>query len=390
MAVPPAAPPSRRRPRAAPPAVSAAAGPPAAEVAHALEAHYAAHGRELPWRRTRDPYAIWVSETMLQQTRVETVVPYYERFLQRFPDVASLAAAPLESVLKAWENLGYYSRARNLWRGAAHVVAHCGGQLPATAAALRAVPGIGEYTAGAIASIAFAERVPAVDGNVRRVLARVYAIAACVDAPAGQRAVVARATALVLAAGEPGRLNQAVMDLGATVCTPRRPRCPACPLAGPCRALQSGSVAAVPVRRRAGPVPHRPAVAVRIADDAGRWLLVQRPARGLLGGLWAFPAGAPLGPAEPPWATLARTVEAVLGLVLAAPRPAGSVRHAYTHFRTTVAVFDAVLAAPTGAPPAGAPALRFVAPAELAALPLSKVDRLVAALPPAPPAPTPG
>ncbi|MEO8549988.1 MAG: A/G-specific adenine glycosylase, partial [Kofleriaceae bacterium] len=194
--------------------------PPPAEIGAAIVAHYTSVKRDLPWRRSRDPYAIWVSEIMLQQTRVQTVIPYWERWMARFPTVRALAAAPLDDVLAAWAGLGYYSRARNLKKGAETVVAKLSGELPRRASELREVPGIGPYTAGAIASIAFGERAPLVDGNVARVLARVYGITDDIKSTAGQRALWQRAGTLVAelpASAAPGDLNQGLMELGATL-----------------------------------------------------------------------------------------------------------------------------------------------------------------------------
>ena len=213
----------------------------------ALLAWYRAERRDLPWRRTRDPYAIWVSETMLQQTRVEAVIPYYERFLARFPTVGALATADLDDVLSAWAGLGYYSRARNLKRAAEQVVADHAGCLPAAPDALRELPGIGRYTAGAIASIAFDRPAPIVDGNVARVLARLHGL----REPIEQSAVRARlwAEAERLADGPaPGDLNQALMELGARICVPGTPRCDACPVSPFCDARRAGDAASLPVR----------------------------------------------------------------------------------------------------------------------------------------------
>src|SRR5688500_1720350 len=219
-------------------------------IAAAVVAHYARAKRDLPWRRTRDPYAIWVSEIMLQQTRVATVIPYWERWLGRFPTVGALAEAPLDDVLAHWAGLGYYTRARNLHRGAREVVARWGGALPETAGGLREVPGIGAYTAGAIASIAYGERAPLVDGNVARVLARVFGIETDVKSTVGVKKIWALAGALMegLADGtDPGDLNQGLMELGATVCAPRSPSCLACPLTAVCVARKQGRQDELPV-----------------------------------------------------------------------------------------------------------------------------------------------
>ena len=263
------------------------------DVALAVVQHYAKVRRDLPWRRTRDPYAIWVSEVMLQQTRVQTVIPYWERWMAKFPTVRALADAPLDDVLAAWAGLGYYSRARNLHKGA-QAVRERG--LPSKASELRDVPGIGPYTAGAIASIAFGERAPLVDGNVARVLARVFAITDDIKSTAGTKALWTRAGELMAALPEPhapGALNQGLMELGATICTPAGPRCLVCPLAKHCRAAIEGRQDELPVvAKRKGidelPVLSRAALWLQRGDEI---VLARRRAEGLFGGLWELPQG---------------------------------------------------------------------------------------------------
>ncbi|HUS28903.1 MAG TPA: A/G-specific adenine glycosylase [Kofleriaceae bacterium] len=268
----------------------------AAEVAAAVVAHYSRDRRDLPWRRTRDPYAIWVSEIMLQQTRVQTVIPYWERWMSRFPTVGALAQAPLDDVLAAWAGLGYYSRARNLHAGAQTVVTKLGGALPSRASELRAVPGIGPYTAGAIASIAYGERAPLVDGNVARVLARVYGIEEDIKSSGGQKLLWSRAGELMnaLPAGHaPGDLNQGLMELGATTCSPTSPRCLVCPLAKLCVAAKTGRQDELPVvaaRKKESELPILARAALWIERD-GVLLLARRTPGGLFGGLWELPQG---------------------------------------------------------------------------------------------------
>lgn len=263
-------------------------------IATAVVEHYERVKRDLPWRRTRDPYAIWVSEIMLQQTRVATVIPYWERWMTKFPTVTALANAPLDDVLAAWAGLGYYSRARNLWSGAKEVGAKWGGALPKTASELRAVPGIGPYTAGAIASIAYDERAPLVDGNVARVLGRVFAIPHDIKSTAGQKELWAKAGALMTAlpAGTaPGALNQGLMELGATVCSPIDPRCLVCPIAAHCEAKRTGRQDAFPVtapRKKEKDLPILARTLVWIAED-DEVVLVRRTPEGLFGGLWELP-----------------------------------------------------------------------------------------------------
>ena len=296
---------------------------------------YAEHQRDLPWRRSVDAYTVWVSEIMLQQTRVDTVIPYYERFLRRFPTVKALADAPLQDVLKAWENLGYYSRARNLHRAAREVVDRFSGEIPRDRDALLSLPGIGPYTAGAILSFAFGKREATVDGNVRRVLCRVFGIQDPVDRGPGLRAVEANAKALV-PAERPGDFNQALMDLGANICTPRAPRCSACPLEGLCVAEQQGDPEALPVKSKRKPIPHRLAVAGVIQDRQGRLLVVKRADRGLLGGLWKLPGGE-VEEGEAPERALEKRVAEEIGLqVHSEADPSAVVEHVYSHFRLTL------------------------------------------------------
>jgi A/G-specific adenine glycosylase len=316
-----------------------APGPDASRVAALRErllAWYRANRRDLPWRHTRDPYAIWLSEAMLQQTRVETVIPYWERFLARFPDVASLAAADDDDLLGQWAGLGYYSRARNLKRAAQAIVAEHAGRVPDRAEALRALPGIGRYTAGAVASIAFDREEPLVDGNVARVLARLLGLRDDVRGARGQKRLWEEAAALVR--GEaPGDWNQALMELGATLCLPRAPRCLACPLAPDCAARASGRPEALPVRAPRAKPREVEAVAALVLRG-GRALAVRRPPHGLLGGLWELPGGA-LAPGEDPAAGLRRALREAVGLAARRPRPAGQVEHAFTHRRLRVHLF---------------------------------------------------
>ncbi len=342
------------------------------QMTAALLAWYEENRRDLPWRRTRDPYVVWISEVMLQQTRVDTVVPYFTRFLDRFPDVQSLAEAPLESVLKAWENLGYYSRARNLHRAAREIVERHGGRLPANRDALLRLPGIGPYMTGAILSMAFGKAEAAVDGNVRRIMARMYAVREPLDTAATLRGLDERAGALV-PGDRPGDFNQALMDLGARVCTPRVPRCEVCPWSMQCTGLREGDAERLPVKSKKKPVPRRRAVAAVIRDDQGRFLIVKRVNRGLLGGLWKLPGGE-VRSEDPPPAGLERWVKAELGLHIRAGRsPLASVDHAYSHFRLTLEAY--VCEWRGGRPEAlGCEAWAWMAPDERDRYPFSRAD----------------
>ncbi len=303
---------------------------------------YRTNHRDLPWRRTSDPYAIWISETMLQQTRVETVIPYYERFLDQLPDVRALATADLDEVLGLWAGLGYYSRARNLHAAAATVVDGFGGQLPRDAEALRTLPGVGRYTAGAIASIAFDRPAPIVDGNVTRVLSRLFGIREDA-ASARAKARLWDEAARLVRGPDPGTLNQALMELGATTCTPRAPACSACPLRRHCAARRAGDPEALPVVRRRSE-PRRIRAAAAWVTRRGRALAVRRPSGGLLGGLWELPGGE-IRRGESPTRALRRALRDCAGLALRRVEPVGVVEHLFTHRRLHLHVFRGEAAA---------------------------------------------
>ena len=266
------------------------------EVASRLLVWYAGHGRDLPWRQTRDPYRIWLSEIMLQQTTVTAVIPYYQRFLQNFPDVHALAAAPLERVIALWAGLGYYARARSLHRAAQAVVDDYDGIFPSTLDELLKLPGVGRSTAGAIVSIAFDRPAPILDGNVRRVLVRLCAWQDNPRSPAAERFLWAQAAALT-SQEHPHDYAQAIMDLGATVCTPREPACPCCPLGDLCQARRQGIERQLPAARSRKQVSVRHQVAL-LVERQGRFLVRPRPPEGFLGGLWEFPV-TDLGAGEP-------------------------------------------------------------------------------------------
>ncbi len=300
---------------------------------------FARNGRSMAWRKTRDPYRIWVSEVMLQQTTVRAVAPYYQRFLARFPTLDALAGADEDEVLKAWEGLGYYARARNLLKAARELVQRHGGRLPSAVEELVALPGIGRSTAGAVAAIAFGKDEPILDANVRRVAARLAAVRGDARASSAERRLWEVSRALIV----PGRGREtalALMDLGATVCTPRRPRCGACPLSASCAAHAAGLEERIPGRTASRPVPHRDYVAVVVSDAADRRLLVRRPVRGLLGGLWEFPGG-PVETGEAPEAAARRHLEETAGLDAASIEGIGTVQHTYSHFRMTLHAFRA-------------------------------------------------
>jgi A/G-specific adenine glycosylase len=302
-----------------------------------LLAWYGQAAADLPWRRARDPYHVWLSEIMLQQTQVATVISYFERFVEVYPDVSALAAASLDDVLKRWEGLGYYSRARNLHRAAQVIVAEQGGRFPETAAELQKLPGIGRYTAGAIASIAFGEQVAVLDGNVIRVLARLYDVAEDVRAPATQKRLWALAGSLV-PAERPGDYNQALMELGRTICKPRQPLCRACPVAVYCLAFQRDTQDQRPVKTPRPQTPHYDVTAGVIWNQQEQVLIAQRRAEGLLGGLWEFPGGK-LEPGETLPECLTRELAEELAIRVEVGDLLVVVRHAFTHFRITLHAF---------------------------------------------------
>jgi A/G-specific adenine glycosylase len=301
-----------------------------------LLAWYAQHARVLPWRGDNHPYAVWVSEVMLQQTRVETVIPYFERWMRRFPDLAVLAQASQHDVLSAWEGLGYYNRARNLHRAAQIVLQEMNGELPRDPQALARLPGVGRYTAGAIASLAFGVDAPALDGNIRRVLARVFNLVEPARSPAGERRLW-KLAAEHLPPGQAGDYNQALMDLGATVCTPRLPNCPECPLSRFCQARALGIQDERPVILKKAAIPHYIVTAAVICRDR-QVLITQRPLDGLLGGLWEFPGGK-LQPGEDLADCLQREISEELGVAVNVRGRMGIYRHAYTHFLVTLHAF---------------------------------------------------
>ena len=343
-------------------------------VALALLQWYDAGKRDLPWRREASAYRTLVSELMLQQTVVATVVPYFERFVRRFPDLRALAAASEEDVLALWSGLGYYARARNLHRTARRVVEEHGGELPGDEAALRRLPGVGEYTAAAIASISFGQRTFPLDGNAARVMARLVGEDRAIDLPAVRAALRARGQALV-PADRPGDFAQAVMELGALVCVASTaPRCQACPVARSCAARAQGRAGELPVR-----LAKRPRRAVELvcvgAVRRGRVLLVRRAAGELLAGTWSLPAADSEAGESDEGAS--RRALAALGLAARGPAVrAGVVRHIFTHRDVTARV---VRAGVTGTPTAAEKA-RWVSRDELANLALSSFARKMLAV----------
>jgi len=329
---------------------------------------YHKHGRTLPWRDHPDPYAVWVSEIMLQQTRVDTVIPYFEKWMNLFPDVCALANASEQEVLNAWEGLGYYSRARNLHKAAQIVAEKFNGELPRDLTDLRSLPGIGRYTVGAIASMAFGMDEPTLDGNLRRVFARLFDVSESADAPAGEK-ILWELAAQNLPKGEAGDYNQALMDLGATICLPKNPRCLLCPLIEICEARKNGTQDIRPVLKLKKSVPHYIHTAAVIIQR-GRVLLRQRPTDGLLGGMWEFPNGrVNADPAK----ELTKVLNAAYRLKVRKKEALGIVQHAYTHFKVTVHAF---LCEPVSIPKKEN--LKWVKVIDLDDYPMGKVDRQIA------------
>lgn len=305
-------------------------------IRRALLDWFHADARDLPWRKTTDPYKIWVSEIILQQTRVDQGLPYYQRFIEAFPTIQALAKARQDRVLKLWEGLGYYTRARNMHKAAKQIVSQYKGKLPQQAEVLALLPGIGRYTAGAIASIAFGERTPVVDGNVKRVLSRLFNLDACIDEPAVEKDLWQIAESLV-PPQHPGDFNQAMMELGARICTPRKPLCETCPAAAHCAAQKLGLQEERPVRRAKKETPHYEIVVAAIHRD-GRYLIGKRPEDGLLGGLWEFPGGKVL-PGESHQEALKRECKEELNISIRAGGLIATVNHAYSHFKVTLNVY---------------------------------------------------
>jgi len=341
-----------------------------------LLAWYSRRQRSLPWRETSDPYRIWISEIMLQQTQVDTVIPYYQRFMKYFPDVHALAGAELAQVLKAWENLGYYSRAKNIHKAARIIIDRFAGRIPDTPDAIKTLPGIGEYSAGAILSIAHGKPLPAVDGNVRRILSRVFAIRRPVDDPREQKKLHALAATLV-PAKRPGDFNQALMDLGATICKPKNPGCAVCPIAAWCRAQLTGMQTVLPLVRKRPATPHREAACAVIRSADRRLLIAQRPAAGLLASLWKLP-GSFIDDREGVEAGLKNSVKNELGISIRVIKKLASVDHAYTHFRATLRAYDCTLL--KSEPEAlGCQDWRWASDTDIGKVPMSKIDRKILA-----------
>jgi len=329
---------------------------------------YRRNKRTLPWRDRSDPYTVWVSEIMLQQTRVEAVIPYFEKWMQQFPNIRTLAKASDQDVLRAWEGLGYYSRARNLHNTAKLILKEHGGKLPQDLNALSKLPGVGRYTVGAIASIAFGMDEPALDGNIKRVYARLFDISEPIDSSMGEKKLWQIASEN-LPKGKAGDFNQALMDLGATICIPKNPRCDFCPVQDFCLSQKNGIQELRPVRKLKKDVPQY-IHAAGVIIESGRILLARRPSKGLLGGMWEFPNGRVDGyPAK----ELAKALGTGYRLKVRRRKALGIVRHAYTHFKVTVHAFYCDLLSVSNTDN-----FKWVSIKDLEKYPMGKVDRQIA------------
>lgn len=293
---------------------------------------------ELPWRHGRDPYRVWVSEIMLQQTQVGTVIPYFEKFVARFPDLRSLAGAPMDDLLKVWEGLGYYARARNMHRAAQKVMAEFGGEFPRDLRQLQSLPGIGKYTAGAIASFAFGASAPVLDGNITRVLTRLLDVTEDITLPETRRHLWKIAEDM-LPDKNAAVWNEGLMELGRLVCIPANPECGACPLTRYCVAYKRAVQNDRPVRTQRNRLPHHDVAAGVIRDKKGQILIAQRLPHGLLGGLWEFPGGK-REPGESLEACLRREIMEELAVRVRVGQKIAAIRHSYTHFKITLHVFE--------------------------------------------------
>lgn len=346
----------------------------ASEISRLLLTWYDHSARRLPWRGRTDSYAIWISEIMLQQTQVDTVIPYFLRWMELFPTLQTLAEADEQDILHAWEGLGYYSRARLLHRTAHIVMSEHNGSLPTTRMELEQLPGIGSYTAAAIASIAFDQNEAALDGNIRRVYARLYAMDLPVRSKEGQKHLEEWAV-LNLPTGRAGDFNQALMDLGATLCTPRTPRCLLCPLNAHCQAQAQGKQDRLPITGTRPPVPHL-IVTAAVILRSNQVLIAQRPPNGLLGGMWEFPGGK-VEPGESLRDGLLREIQEELGIEVTIGDEFGIYNHAYTHFKVTLHAFLCTVV--SGEPqPIQVADMAWVLPQDLENFPMGKIDRQIA------------
>ena len=336
---------------------------------------YSNHARQLPWREDPTPYRVWISEIMSQQTQVNTVIPYFQRWMERFPTVEDVAKASLQDVLLVWEGLGYYQRARNIHRAAQKIMTEHNGKLPANARALKSLPGIGKYSAGAIASIAFGLDEAVLDGNIRRVLSRLFDISDPINTAAGEKRLWQLARDQ-LPSRIAGTYNQALMELGALVCTPRSPHCTQCPLSQFCQARLLGVQEQRPIKITKSTIPHI-TVTAAIIEKQDYVLITRRPMNGLLGGMWEFPGGK-MQDGEDLNSCLEREIKEELGISININQPFGVYHHAYTHYRVTLHAFLCTLVNGDKPKPLQVEDLRWSKVSELSNYPMGKIDRQIA------------
>ena len=335
---------------------------------------YQKNKRTMPWRETSDPYRIWISEIMLQQTRVDTVIPYYNRFMDAFPAIEKLAGADQQQVLKIWEGLGYYSRARNMHHAAKDVVDRLEGNFPTNYNELLKLKGIGPYTAAAISSIAFNEKQAVVDGNVIRVLSRYYGIEEDVRKTSVKKSIQQFADEII-PASEPGDFNQAVMELGATVCTPKNPECGSCPLSTQCAAYNSAQTETIPYKSPKKKVPHHQIGVGMITDPSHRMLIALRPDDVMLGGLWEFPGGKQKKN-ESIEKTVERELKEELGVDVNVNNKFMQLKHAYSHFKITLHAYWCTIE--SGTPePHSSNGLKWVSLSEINEYPFPKANKVL-------------
>lgn len=344
------------------------------DFANTLSGWYKIDHRQLPWRESCDPYAIWLSEIMLQQTQVKTVLDYYRRFLEKYPTIQSLAAAPPDDVLKLWEGLGYYTRCRNLQKAAQIMVEKHNGQFPQTIEEAEALPGIGRSTAGAILTFAYDQKHPLLDGNVKRVLSRVYDLDQDIQRSATIKALWQASEELLSDSDEPHLYNQAIMELGATVCLPQNPRCLLCPVKAFCEAHAQGTQHERPVKAAKKATPHH-TIAVGVIWKNNQILIQQRPEGGLLGGLWEFPGGKQEAD-EALTQTVLREIQEELEIEVSVDTRITTVKHAYTHFKITLHAYHCQYVSGTPTPKA-CQDWRWVNPDELEIYAFPKANKVV-------------
>ena len=335
---------------------------------------YQINKRSMPWRQTSDPYKIWISEIMLQQTQVATVIPYYERFLDKFPVVDELAAAPQQTVLKMWEGLGYYSRARNMHKAAQEVVAKYDSRFPGTYKELLNLKGIGPYTAAAVSSIAFDRHRAVVDGNVIRVLSRFFGIRDDVRRSAVKNEIQSIADSII-PENNPGDFNQAVMELGAIVCTPTNPECESCPLSVDCTAYKSAETDSIPYKSPRKKIPHHTIGVGLVTNGSGDLLIALRPDDAMLGGLWEFPGGKK-ETSESIEETVERELNEELGVTVEVGEKFMDLKHAYSHFKITLHAYWCTIS--DGVPkPKSSNEIRWVSLEEIDKYPFPKANKVL-------------